>query len=427
MNGCLVEGESHSRVIELIKQNPEKLRMVLMSVPRKENERLDGEAVSYCSEDDFDIRKIDITIPSISHKEEGASKYVVYNVYVNGNFQCSHRYNAFYNLQTDLRNKFYQFEFPKFPGKWPFQLSNAQLEKRHKELEQWLMQVCSVTQIFDHFYMQDFLGLTKAALKDRQDSTNSAPENTSLKVYMKDGTLKTVNVPTVCKTKTVIDAMCEELSIPPESAQHFGLYVISDEGFEELVNADVNPVDMYIQIYNSENRQPIKFVFKKFLFSPKIEDELMESVNVLPVLYQEAIMMMDKLDISGKEIELNRNQHTSTCREFVKIAQSCPGYNEISFPHCQCDSRQDGHVILTLSAEKISIRACTVDGERQDQVKKFQWSTITDYGIDSENMEEFFFKVNKNGNERKLVLISSYSDYMKECFAKILKEVGDSL
>jgi len=35
---------------------------------------------------------------------------------------------------------FNDFDFPKFPGKWPFQLSENQLEKRRSTLEKFIQQ-----------------------------------------------------------------------------------------------------------------------------------------------------------------------------------------------------------------------------------------------------------------------------------------------
>jgi sorting nexin-27 len=32
------------------------------------------------------------------------------------------------------------------------------------------------------------------------------------------------------------------------------------------------------------------------------------------------------------------------------------------FPHCPCDSRKEGHVIATISAENFELQACKEDG-----------------------------------------------------------------
>ena len=38
------------------------------------------------------------------------------------------------------------------------------------------------------------------------------------------------------------------------------------------------------------------------------------------------------------------------------------GYGEVSFPHCACDSRKDGHVIAVIGASCFKLLACKTDG-----------------------------------------------------------------
>ena len=41
-------------------------------------------------------------------------------------------------LNAQLKREFVDFNFPKIPGKWPFQLSEQQLDARRRGLEQYL-------------------------------------------------------------------------------------------------------------------------------------------------------------------------------------------------------------------------------------------------------------------------------------------------
>ena len=59
-------------------------------------------------------------------------------VVLDGKMVAKRRYSEFLNLYEDLKKIFKDFQFPKFPGKWPFQLSEAQLEKRRYVLENYL-------------------------------------------------------------------------------------------------------------------------------------------------------------------------------------------------------------------------------------------------------------------------------------------------
>lgn len=60
------------------------------------------------------------------------------------------------------------FNFPKLPGKWPFALSEQQLDARRRGLEQYLERVCAVRVIAESDAMQDFL-------TDHDEQSNSIP------------------------------------------------------------------------------------------------------------------------------------------------------------------------------------------------------------------------------------------------------------
>jgi sorting nexin-27 len=60
------------------------------------------------------------------------------------------------------------FTFPKLPGKWPFNLSEQQLDARRRGLEQYLERVCAVRVIAESDIMQEFL-------TDQDDDNNSSP------------------------------------------------------------------------------------------------------------------------------------------------------------------------------------------------------------------------------------------------------------
>lgn len=62
----------------------------------------------------------------------------VYNVYMAGRQLCSKRYREFVILHQNLKREFASFAFPKLPGKWPFSLSEQQLDARRRGLEEYL-------------------------------------------------------------------------------------------------------------------------------------------------------------------------------------------------------------------------------------------------------------------------------------------------
>uniref|UniRef100_A0A4W5KAE0 PX domain-containing protein n=1 Tax=Hucho hucho TaxID=62062 RepID=A0A4W5KAE0_9TELE len=62
----------------------------------------------------------------------------VYNVYMAGRQLCSKRYREFAILNQNLKREFANYTFPKIPGKWPFSLSEQQLDARRRGLEEYL-------------------------------------------------------------------------------------------------------------------------------------------------------------------------------------------------------------------------------------------------------------------------------------------------
>ena len=64
--------------------------------------------------------------------------FQVYNIYMAGRHLCSRRYREFDVFHQNLKREFFDFAFPKLPGKKFFQLSDQQLDQRRRGLEQYL-------------------------------------------------------------------------------------------------------------------------------------------------------------------------------------------------------------------------------------------------------------------------------------------------
>lgn len=55
-----------------------------------------------------------------------------------GRHLCSRRYREFSSLHHQLKQEFPDFPFNPLPKKWPFKLSDQQLDARRRGLEQYL-------------------------------------------------------------------------------------------------------------------------------------------------------------------------------------------------------------------------------------------------------------------------------------------------
>lgn len=82
----------------------------------------------------------------------------------------------------------------------------------------------------------------------------------------------------------------------------------------------------------------------------------------------------------------------------MHLARELPGYGDVVFPHCSCDSRKDGHVIAAIGMKSFRLHACREDGFLESQVVEFEWSSIKEWEVDDEAVAFCFQyqKVDKN-------------------------------
>ena len=89
--------------------------------------------------------------------------------------------------------------------------------------------------------------------------------------------------------------------------------------------------------------------------------------------------------------------------------RSVPDYNAVSFPHCKCDARKVGHVIVILNAANIRLRACTEEGALEEQEHSFAWELVCQHEADMEE-SAFIFQYNREKKGPRWVRV--YSPYV---------------
>uniref|UniRef100_A0A674DKY4 Sorting nexin 27 n=1 Tax=Salmo trutta TaxID=8032 RepID=A0A674DKY4_SALTR len=188
VNSVNVEGATHKQVVDLIRVGERELMLAVLSVPPQEADCLDpGDDGSAQSCYDYsDKQAVPISVPTYKHAELNQERFVVYNVYMAGRQLCSKRYREFAILNQNLKREFANYTFPKIPGKWPFTLSEQQLDARRRGLEEYLEKVCSVRVIGESDVMQEFLS-------DESDEV-SVVSDVELRIAMPDKTTVTVRV-----------------------------------------------------------------------------------------------------------------------------------------------------------------------------------------------------------------------------------------
>nr|XP_042901715.1 sorting nexin-27 [Parasteatoda tepidariorum] len=385
VNGINVEGATHKQVVDLIKSGGDKLTLTIISVTAQEAERLEpsDESSGYSYIDYSEKRSLPISIPDYNWIEKG-DKFVVFNIYMAGRHLCSRRYREFSNLHLNLKKEFPDFNFPKLPGKWPFTLSDQQLDARRRGLEQYLEKVCAVRVIAENDIMQEFL-------TDMDDENGGSSAAVDLKILLPDHSTVIVNVRKNSTTEDVYQAVTEKISLSKELSKYFALFEIVEYGFERKLQLNEYPHNLYIQNYSTATSTCL--LIRKWLFTLSKEIELSEDNTAATYFFWQAIDDVNKGQIKpgNKLYELKALQDSSRKLEYLKLARQLDGYGEISFPHCSCDARKDGHVVASIGLTNFKLQACKDDGTLESQIIDFNWETIKEWEVDDEGMS-FTFK-----------------------------------
>ncbi|PSN44097.1 Sorting nexin-27 [Blattella germanica] len=361
-NGVTVEGATHKQVVDLIKSGGDVLTLTVISVTQQEAERLEPteDPTGYTYIDYSEKRSLPISIPDYHYLEKAGERYVVFNIYMAGRHLCSRRYREFSNLHLNLKKEFIGFNFPKLPGKWPFTLSEQQLDARRRGLEQYLEKVCAVRVIAESDVMQEFL-------TDADDEQgNVSPVD--LKILLPDRDVVTVTVRKSSNTEEVYAAVIDKIRMNKNTAKYFYLFEIVEYNFA-------------------------------------VDDVNRGHIRADDRLYQ-----------------LKALQDSSRKHEYLRLARELTGYGEVVFPHCSCDSRKEGHVIASVGAASFKLQACREDGALETQVVEFAWTSIKEWEVDDEAMAFCFQYQRPEKNPRWVKIFTPYYIFMLDCFERILEE-----
>uniref|UniRef100_A0A8C2F8L2 Sorting nexin 27b n=1 Tax=Cyprinus carpio TaxID=7962 RepID=A0A8C2F8L2_CYPCA len=385
VNGVNVEGATHKQVVDLIRAGEKELVLAILSVPQPETDSLDpgDDGSSQSCYDYSDKQAVPISVPTYKHVEQNGEKFVVYNVYMAGRQLCSKRYREFAILHQNLKREYANFAFPKLPGKWPFSLSEQQLDARRRGLEEYLEKVCSVRVIGESDIMQEFLS--------ESDENYNGVSDVELRIAMPDKTTVTVRVRKNCTTDQVYQAVVTQIGMDSITASYFALFEVINHSFARKLAPNEFPHKLYVQNYTSAIPGTC-LTLRKWLFTT--EEESLLNDNELAINY---------------------------C--FHHILRTCEGYNEITFPHCSCDSRRKGHVVTAISIRHFKLHACTEDGTLENQVIAFEWSEMQRWDTDEEGMAFCFEYARGEKKPRWVKIFTPYFNYMHECFERVFCEL----
>ncbi|XP_046677987.1 sorting nexin-27 [Homalodisca vitripennis] len=417
VNRVSVEGATHKQVVDLIKSGGDVLTLTVISVTPQEAERLEPseDQSSYNYIDYTDKRSLPISVPDYHYIDKAGDRYAVFNIYMAGRHLCSRRYREFSNLHMNLKKEFIGFSFPKLPGKWPFTLSEQQLDARRRGLEQYLEKVCAVRVIAESDIMQEFLTDTD----DQQG--NISPVD--LKILLPDREIVTVTARKNSTADQVYACVVEKIQMCKNTALYFYLFEIVEYNFERKLQPTELPHHLYIQNYSTASATCL--CVRKVLFSLRAELALAADEQAMQYIFWLAVDAVDRGHIRADDrlYQLKALQDSSRKNEYLALARELPGYGEVVFPHCGCDSRKEGHIIACIGINGFRLLACRNDGSLESQVVEFSWSHIKQWQLDKEGMLFCFqYQKSSNTNPRWVKIFTPYFTYMGDCFDRIQEE-----
>ncbi|XP_056299781.1 sorting nexin-27b [Pseudoliparis swirei] len=412
VNGVNVEGATHKQVVDLIRAGERELVLAVLSVPPQETDCLDpGDDISAQSCCDYSEKQaVPISVPSYKHTELNQEKFVVYNVYMAGRQLCSKRYREFVILHQNLKREFANFTFPKLPGKWPFSLSEQQLDARRRGLEEYLEKVCSVRVIGESDIMQEFLS--------ESDENFNGVSDVELRIAMPDKTTLTVGVCKNSTTDQVYQAVVMKLGMDSVTASYFALFEVINHTFVRKLAPNEFPHKLYVQNYTSAIPGTC-LTLRKWLFTT--EEEILLNDNQLAINYffHQAVDDVKKglIKAEQKSYQLQKLAEQKKLSMYLSLLRDCEGYNEIIFPHCACDSPRK-------KATSSTHHECTKASMLfQNQVIAFEWGEMQRWDTDEEGMAFCFEYARGEKKPRWVKIFTPYFNYMHECFERVFCEL----
>ncbi|CAF1368816.1 unnamed protein product [Rotaria sp. Silwood1] len=416
VNNIDVEGASHKQVVDLIKNCNNDLHLVVIASAGNEKhyDIYSTEESSESSNDYTDRRSLAISIPDYSLLETNHGKFYVFNIHIAGRHLCSRRYREFDSLHQQLKNEFPDFPFSPLPKKWPFKLSDQQLDARRRGLEQYLDKICSVRIISDCDLVQEFL----SADVYQDDSISIDVE---IKIKLPDQSITMFKIKHLSTADQVYDMIVEKIGLPEQCVPYFYLFEILDYTFERKLHFNEYPHQIYIQNCCTANTTCL--CLRKFIFSPTLENQLLKYPLARNYLYREAIDQLNHLE--NLTIDQRSALKTFNEIEYIKYAQTFTDiYNTITFPLCLCSShKNNGCVIVSLNITRLRLHACSTDGKLdENQIADFDWTIIGQYYLEKQYFI-FEYKRSTMNITKSIKLQTSFGQYMYDCFECIHREL----
>jgi len=420
VNDVNVEGATHRQVVELIKSSDQVLKLTVISIAPEVAEKLENTAVAEnpngTNIDYTDKRSLPITIPEYRSVESQGEKYIVFCIHMAGRYLCSRRYSDFVRWESHLKKEFLGFSFPRLPSKWPFALSEHQLDSRRRGLESFLEKVCSVRAIVDHPITRDFL---------TEDATDSGvmPE-VDLKIMLPNQICKTLKIDRSLQTSVVLRQILEGLNIDSKYHCHFGLFETIENTFERKLSPEECPFAVYVANFSTASATCI--ILKPFVFSIQLMQSLVaDDLKILDLTFHQAVRDVDLGRIKATQSigKLKYLEDAEKQSEYLEAVRDLPGFQTIAFLPCTCSIRNDGFVIPKITYDCLELSACSPNGIPENTTVTFDWAFLDQHSIHEDGSIVIVFRSETENEEPQIIhLYTIYGKYVNDCITKLLEE-----
>ncbi|CAH2982335.1 unnamed protein product [Chilo suppressalis] len=434
VNGVNVEGSTHRQVVDLIKSGGDCLTLTVISVTPREAERLEpcddgsapvgviggaanSRATVYQRYDYTDKRSLPVSIPDyrvVMERSTGRS-YVAFNVHMAGRHLCSRRYREFAALHQQLRKEFLGFNFPKLPGKWPFTLSEQQLDARRRGLEQYLEKVCAVRVIAESDAVQEFL-------TDSDDSSNPSP--VELKVLLPDKQAIAVSVLRSTNADDVYRAVCDKIGLSKAVQKYFYLFEIVEYNFERKLQPNECPHSLYIQNYSTASSSCL--AVRKWLFSPQAELRLInKDQKAREFIFWQAVEEVNRgvCSAGARLYQLKALQSETRAAEYLGLARTLPGYGHVAFPPARTDCSATPALHLTVGWTGLTLSAWSEESGTGPGVE-VPWENVQEWRTDDDAAAMRLVTTHPPRPPRALALYTPYYQFLCNCMDRIAEEAN---
>lgn len=131
-----------------------------------------------------------------------------------------------------------------------------------------------------------------------------------------------------------------------------------DFGFSLFAERKLQPTEVPHQLYvqNYSTASSTCLIVRRWLFSIDRELSLPPGEQAAKFIFYQSVDEVNRNNIRADErlYELKALQDAKKASEYLALARTLPGYGDVVFPHCACDSRKEGHVIPALGEYQTS-------------------------------------------------------------------------